>query len=132
MLKSTTSSRTKQSDAGHLAARIFVSILFAYSAIALKNERGSDDLSMIPKRMDSWRKTALHRSHSLMPEVLLYAFFFLYALERQVTKGNNDQEYMPMPAGPASTLMVIQSQLLLQLLVALLNPVPFVKETNHL
>ena len=84
-----------QSDAGHLAERIFVSILVAYSAIALKNEQGIDDLSMIPERMDSWRKTALHRSHSLIPEVLLYSFFFLYALERQVTEGNYDQEYMP-------------------------------------
>ncbi len=62
------------------AARMFASILFAYSSIAQKNEEGIDDPSMISKRMDSWRETALHRPHPLIPEVLLGAFFFLYAL----------------------------------------------------
>ena len=58
--------------------------------------------------------------------------FSLYALERQITESENDQQNMSSPAGPASALMVIQTQLLLQLLVALLDPEPFVKETNHL
>ncbi len=41
---------------------------------------------------------------------------------------------MSSPAGSASALMMmmIQTQLLLQLLIALLEPEPFVKETNHL
>lgn len=54
---------------------MFASILFAYSSIAQKNEEGIDDPSMISKRMDSWRETALHRPHPLIPEVLLGAFF---------------------------------------------------------
>ena len=121
-----------QSDAGYRAARMFASILFAYSSIAQKNEEGIDDPSMISKRMDSSRETALHRSHPLIPDVLLGAFFFLYALERQVTESNCDQKHMPMPADPAPALMVIQSQFLLQLLVSLLDPETFMKETNHL
>lgn len=132
MLRSTSSSGTKRFDAGHRAERIFVSALFACPASAPRNERGIGDLSMIPKRMDSLGKTALYPSHSLIPQVLLFEFFFLYALERQITESKNDQQYMPSPAGPASALMVIQTQLLLQLLVALLDPEPFVKETNHL
>src|SRR4030042_921752 len=87
---------------------------------------------MILKRMDSLGKAALCPSHSLIPSVLLFEFFFLYALERQITESKNDQQYVPSPAGPASAFMVIQPQLLLQLLVALLDPEPFVKETNHL
>ena len=82
--------------------------------------------------MDSLGKPALRPSHSLIPQSLLYAFFFLYALERQITECNNDQQYMPSPASPTSAFMVIQAQLLLQLLVALLDPEPFMKKTNHL
>src|SRR3989339_712776 len=132
MFKSTSSSGTKRFDAGHRAEMIFVSVLFACPASAPRNERGIGDLSTILKRMDSLGKTALYPSHSPIPQVLLFAFFFLYALERQITESKNDQQYMPSPAGPASALMVIQTQLLLQLLVALLDPEPFVKETNHL
>src|SRR5450756_574519 len=110
MLRSTTSSGTKRFDAGHRAERIFVSALFACPASALRNERGIGELSMIPKRMDSMGKTALRPSHSLIPQVLLFEFFFLYALERQITESKNDQQYMPSPAGPASALVVIQAQ----------------------
>src|SRR3989339_518958 len=132
MFKSTSSSGTKRFDAGHRAEMIFVSVLFACPASAPRNERGIGDLSMIPKRMDSLGKAALYPSHSLIPQVLLFEFFFLYALERQITESKNDQQYMPSPAGPASALMVIQTQFLLQLLVSLLDPEPFVKKTNHL
>ena len=133
ILRSTTSSGTKRFDAGHRAERIFVSALFACPASALKNERGIGDLSTIPKHKDSLGgKTVLYPSHSLIPQVLLFEFFFLYALERQIAESKNNQQYMPPPASPASALMVIQTQLLLQLLVALLDPEPFVKETNHL
>ena len=132
MVRSTSSSGTKRFDAGHRAERIFVSALFACPASAPRIERGIGDLSTIPKHLDSWGKAALYPSHSLIPQVLLFEFFFLYALERQITESKNDQQYMPSPAGPASALMVIQTQFLLQLLVALLDPEPFVKETNHL
>ncbi len=132
MFRSTTSSDTKRFDAGHRAERIFVSALFACPASAPRNERGIGDLSTISKSMYSLGKTALYPSHSPIPQVLLFEFFFLYALERQITESKNDQQHMPSPAGPASALMVIQTQLLLQLLVALLDPEPFVKETNHL
>ena len=63
----------------------------------------------------------MYPSHSLIPQVLLFEFFFLYALERQITKSKNHQQYMPSPAGPASAFMVIQTQFLLQLLVAQLK-----------
>jgi len=132
MIRSTTSSGTKRFDAGHLAERNFVSALFACPASAPRNERGIGDLSTIPKRMGSLGKIALHSFHSLIPQVLLFEFFFLYALERQITESKNNQQYMPSPAGPASAFMVIQTQLLLQLLIALLDPEPFVEETNHL
>ena len=95
MLRSTSSSGTKRFDAGHRAERIFVSVLFAWSASVPRNEQGIDDLSMIPKRMDSLGKTALYPPHSLIPQVLLFEFFFLYALERQITESKNDQQYMP-------------------------------------
>lgn len=132
MLRSTSSSGTKRFDAGHRVERIFVSALFACPASAPRNEQGIGDLSTIPKRMNSLGKAALYPSHSLIAQVLLFEFFFLYALERQITKSKNDQQYMPSPAGPASALMVIQTQILLQLLVALLDPEPFAEETNHL
>ena len=132
MLRSTFSSGITRSNAGHRAEMAFVSVLFACSAIALRNERDTDDPSMIPKSMDSSGKTALSHSHSLVPQGLLYAFFFLYALEGQITECKNNQQHMPTPAGPASALMVIQAQLLLQLLVSLFDPEPFMKETNHL
>jgi len=109
MIRSTTSSGTKRFDAGHRAERIFVSALFACPASAPRNERSIGDLSMIPKRLDSLGKAVLHPSHSPIPQVLLFEFFFLYALERQITESKNDQQYMPSPAGPASALMVIQT-----------------------
>jgi hypothetical protein len=68
---------------------------------------------MIQKRMDSLGKAALYPPRSLIPQVLLCEYFFLYALERQITESKNNQQYMPSPAGPASALMVIQTQLLL-------------------
>ena len=132
MLRSTSSSGTKRFDAGHRAERIFVSVLFACPSSAPRNEQGIGDLSTIPKHLDSWGKTVLYPSHSPIPQVLLSEFFFLYALERQITESKYDQQYMSPPAGPAYALMVIQTQLLLQLLVAMLDPEPFVKETNHL
>jgi len=132
MIRSTTSSDTKRYNAGQRAEKIFVSDLFARLASAPRNERGIGDLSMIPKRMDSWGKPALHPFHSLIPQVLLFEFFFLNALEHQITESKNDQHDMPSPASPASALIVIQTQLLLQLLVALLDPEPFVKKTHHL
>ena len=87
---------------------------------------------MIPGNQDSWGETRVSHSHSLVPQRLLYAFFFLYALERQISKSKEDQKHMPMPAGPASPLMVIQPQLFFQLLVSLLNPETLMKEANHL
>jgi len=132
MIRSASSSGTKRFDAGYRAERVFVAALFACPANALRIERDSGDLSTIPKRLDSLGKAALYPSHSLIPQVLLFAFFFLYALERQITESKNDQKYMPSPASPASALMVIQTQLLFQLLVSLLDPEPFMKETNHL
>jgi len=110
----------------------FISVLFACSAIALWNERDTDIPSVLPKNPDSLRKFYWNHSHSLVPKALPYAFFFLYALERQITESKNDQQYMPTPAGPASAFMVIQAQLLFQLLVSLFDPEPFMKETNHL
>ena len=107
-------------------------MLFACPASTPRNERGIGDISTISKHLDSWEKTALYPSHSPIPQVLLFAFFSLYALERQITKSKDDQQHMPSPAGPASALVMIQTQFFLQLLVALLNPKPFVKETNHL
>ena len=121
MIRSTTSSGTKRFDAGHRAERIFVSTLFAYPANAPRNERGIGDLSTILKSLDSLGKNAFHLSHSLIPQVLLFEFFFLYALERQIAESKNDQQHMPSPAGPTSALMVIQTQFLLQLLVAQLD-----------
>ena len=112
MLRSTTSSGTKRFDAGHRAERIFVSALFACAASVPRIERGIGDLSTIPKHLDSLGKIALYRSHSLIPQILLFVFFFLYALERQITESKNDQQNMPSPAGPASALMVIQTQFL--------------------
>jgi hypothetical protein len=90
MLRSTSSSGTKRFDAGHRAERIFVSVLFAWSASVPRNEQGIDDLSMIPKSSGSLEKTVLRHSHSPVPQGLLYAFFFLYALERQITESKND------------------------------------------
>ena len=52
-------------------------------------------------------------------------------LERQMTESKNDQQHMPSPTGLASALVMIQAQFLLKLLVALLDPEPFMKETNH-
>jgi len=132
MIRSASSSGTKRFDAGHRAERIFVSALFACPTNAPRNAQGIGDLSTIPKHLDSWGKTALYPSHSPIPQVLLFAFFFLYAPERQITKSKDDQQHMPSPAGPASALMVIQTQLFLQLLVALLDPKPFVKKANPL
>ena len=132
MIRSASSSGIKRFDAGHRAERIFVSALFAFSSSAPRNELGIVDLSMNLTSPDSLGKSALHHSQSLIPHHLLYAFFSLYALERQITECKNDQQHMPSPAGPASTLVMIQAQFLLQLLVALLDPEPFVKETNYL
>jgi hypothetical protein len=106
MIRSASSSGTKRFDAGHRAERIFVSMLFACPASTPRNERGIGDISTISKHLDSWEKTALYPSHSPIPQVLLFAFFFLYALERQITESENDQQHMPSPAGPASALMV--------------------------
>src|SRR3989338_3495373 len=132
MFRSTFSSNTMRFDGAHRAEKIFVSILFACPAIALRNERDIDDLSMIPKSPDSLGKTALRHFHSPEPQALLYSFFFLYALKRQITESKNDQQHMPTPTGPASAFMMIQAQFLLQLVVSLLNPESFMKETNHL
>jgi len=110
----------------------FVSVLFACSAIAPWNERGTDVPSVLPNNSDSLGKFYWNYSHSLVPQGLLYVFFFLYALEGQITECKNNQQHMPTPTGPASALMVIQAQLFLQLLVSLFNPEPFMKETNHL
>ena len=109
-------------DAGHLAERILASNLFAVLSIALKSERDISDASKTPGNRDLKGKT----SHPLVPPDLLNAFFFLYTLERKITEGKKDQQHMPMPTGPASAFMVIQSQLFFQLLVALFNP-----ETAH-
>src|SRR4030042_1432841 len=132
-LKSTFSSDRGRPDAGYRAKRTFASVLFAVLAIVLKSEQGIADGSMIPDSPDLLLgKTARCRFHPLVPPGLLKTFFFLYALERQITEGKKDQQHMPMPTGPASTFMVIQSQLFFQLLVALLNPEPLMEETNHL
>ena len=77
MLRSTSSSGTKRFDAGHWAERIFVSALFACPAGAPRNEQGINDLSTIPKRLDSLGKTALYPSHSRIPQVLLFEFLEL-------------------------------------------------------
>ncbi len=85
--------------------------------------------------MDALGKVTLYPSHSLIPQDgtgSAVRVFPLYALERQISERKNDYPYMQSPAGPASTLMVIQTQFLLQFLVAYLDPKPFVKETNHL
>ena len=127
MLISTSSSGITRSNAGYRAEMAFVSVLFACSAIVLRNGRDNHVPSMIPNSLDSLGKSDLSHSHSLAPQGLLYAFFFLYALEGQITECKNDQQYMPTPTGPASALMVIQAQLFLQLLVSLFNPKPFMK-----
>ena len=115
MFRSTSSSGIKQFDAGYRAKRIFVSVLFVYSASAPRNERSIDDLSMNLKNPDSLEKTDLRHPHSLIPPSLPFVFFFLYALKCQLTESKDDQQHMSPPAGPASTFMVIQSQFLLQL-----------------
>jgi hypothetical protein len=87
---------------------------------------------MIPGSWDSKGKAARCHFHPFVPPAVLEAFFLLYTLERKITEGKEDQQHMPMPAAPASAFMVIQSQLFFQLLVALFNPEPLMKETNHL
>jgi hypothetical protein len=132
MVKLTTSSDTKRFGAEHRAEMIFASVLFACSASAPRNERDIGALSTIAKLLNSLGKSMLYPFQSPMPQVLLFEFFFLDALERQIAESENDQKDMTPPAGPASALMVIQPQFLFQLLVALLDPEPFMKETNHL
>jgi hypothetical protein len=73
-------------------------------------------------KLDSWGKTALRHCQSLIPKVLLFGFFPLYALERQISESKNDQQHMSSTACPAPALKVIQTQLLLQL--------PVMKETT--
>jgi len=126
-VKSTFSSERGRLDVGHPAERILASILFAVVSIALKSERDISDASKTQGNRDLRGKTA----HPLVPPDILNAFFFLYTLERKITEGKKDQQHMPMPTGPASAFMVIQSQLFFQLLVALFNPEPLMKETDH-
>ena len=132
MIRSTVLSDTRQFDAGYRAERIFVLALFAFSSNAPRNGQSIVDLSIILRKRDLLGKTALRHSQSLIPDAFLHTFFFLYALERQITECQNDEQHMPLPADPASTLVMIQTQFFLQLLVTLLNPKPFVKKTNHL
>jgi len=126
-VKSAFASDRGKLDAGHLAERILASILFAVFSITLKSERDISAPSTTPGNLDLKGKAA----HPLVPQDLLNEFFFLYTLERKITEGKKDQQHMPMPTGPASAFMVIQSQLFFQLLVALFNPEPLMKEANH-
>jgi len=87
ILRLTSSSDIMQSNAVHRAEMAFASFLFACSAIALWNGRDTDVPSALPNSSDSLGKFCLRYSHSPMPQHLLCAFFFLYALEGQITEG---------------------------------------------
>ena len=84
--KSAFSSDRGRSDGVHRAERIISLVLFAVLATFPKSEQDIADTSTIPNIPDLLGKAGCCHFHPLIPPDLLKAFFFLYALEGQITE----------------------------------------------
>jgi len=71
MLRLISSSSIPRSDAGYRAEGACVSVLFACSAIALKNGQGTDVPSILSDTADSWGMFCWDHSQSLALEGVL-------------------------------------------------------------
>ena len=100
---------------------------FVFDASVLRNVQDRRGRS-------TWTRIIVVSSHTLrrFPEHTLCLFFFLYAQETQVSEGKEHEEHMTVPSGPGSSLMMVQSQFLFQLLRALLYPVALMIQPDHL
>src|SRR3990170_1777942 len=61
------------------------------------------------------------------PEV----FFEVERLQSQETEGEHGQSDMVMPSLPGTSFVVVQTQLILELLIALLNPPSYLGQTHQ-
>src|SRR3990172_1148937 len=106
---------------------------FAFVATVRKNVWEAFVFAMIQNRNRSTGSFfLLCLEKSVLPNDFLLLFFFLEAHPSEIAKCQKNQQHVPVPAGPRSTLMVIQSQLFFQLLVAMLNPESFMENPSDL
>ena len=126
---------TLQSDGVHRVVKVAFAI-FAAVAIALKNARGIFVVATSAENSShSDEKSSLHCRSLLQPGfpyLLILLFFFQEAQSSQVSIGEEDQKHVPVPSDPGAPFMVIHSELFLQLLIAVLDPKPFMKYPDHL
>jgi len=107
--------------------------LVAFVATVLKSEQEGFVFAMI---LDKNRSIEIPFPQCLekpvLPKDFLKAFFFHETHPSQIAKCKENQQHVPVPPCPRSTLMVIQSQFFFQLLVAMVNPKSFMENPRDL
>lgn len=134
MIKLASSSSISLIDAGYQGATANLEPVVC-AAIVLKNAGGNFFASTQARKNLSDKRPSPRcprRRQGFRPTVPVYQFFFLQAQLRQIAECQEHQKHMSMPAGPRSAFMVVQSQFLFQLLIALFNPESFMGEPHHL